>query len=128
MRPSRARSRISTRPGTWPRRRTAPPASDPWNPTSVLHIAVPSLGLGYGEEKRKKTPPTLDEARHFYKKLVFRDGKLVGAVLCGQIHEAGVLHNMIESGEYFDLDIQKVFPGEITWGMVLRRNRLKGAA
>jgi NAD(P)H-nitrite reductase large subunit len=57
-----------------------------------------------------------------------RDGKLVGAVLCGQIHECGVLHNMIESGESFDIDPEQVFPGEITWGMVLRQNRLKGAA
>jgi NAD(P)H-nitrite reductase large subunit len=108
--------------------RTTYPGSMAMNTTSVLHIPVASLGLWHVEGEAYKILTTLDEPRHFYKKLVFRDGKLVGAVLCGQIHEAGVLHNMIESGEYFDIDIEQLFPGEITWGMVLRRNRLKGAA
>jgi NAD(P)H-nitrite reductase large subunit len=108
--------------------RTTYPGSMAMNTTSVLHIPVASLGLWHVEGERYRILSTIDEPRHFYKKLVLRDGKLVGAVLCGQIHESGVLHNMIESGEYFDIDPEQVFPGEITWGMVLRQNRLKGAA
>jgi NAD(P)H-nitrite reductase large subunit len=64
-----------------------------------------------------------------YRKLVFKDGKLVGAILVGP-HvnaESGILHNFIRGRQSFTVTQDQLVASPISWGRVLRDNRLAGA-
>ncbi|MBI2562954.1 MAG: hypothetical protein HYW08_11330, partial [candidate division NC10 bacterium] len=89
-----------------------------------------SLGLWQVTDTREyQIHSSLHEAKRVYRKLVFKDGKLVGAVLVGP-HvntEAGVLHNFIRSRQAFTVTQDQLVAGPISWGRVLRDNKFAGA-
>jgi len=101
------------------------------NVTSVLGLPIASLGLWQVTDPREyQIHSTLHEGKRTYRKLVFQDGRLVGAVLVGP-HvnaEAGILHNFIRSRQSFTLAPEQLQAGPVSWGRVLRDNRLAGRA
>lgn len=96
------------------------------NVTSFLGLSMASLGLWEAPGSPYEVKAQTDKGRRTYRKLVFRDGKLVGAVLVGHIEEAGVLHAMIRAGTTFDLKGEDLLPQPITWGRILLANALPG--
>jgi len=101
------------------------------NVTSVLGLPVASLGLWQVTDTAEyQICSNLHEARRLYRKLVFKDGKLVGAVLVGPNvnAEAGVLHNFIRTRQSFTVTPEQLMAGPISWGRILRDNRLAGAS
>ena len=100
------------------------------NVTSVLGLPIASLGLWQVTDTTEfQIPSVLHEVKRVYRKLVFKDGKLVGVILIGpQVNaEAGVLHNFIRSRQAFTVTQDQLAAGPIYWGRVLRDNRLAGA-
>jgi nitrite reductase (NADH) large subunit len=101
------------------------------NVTSVLGLAIASLGLWQETDPAVYQIHTdLNVAKRTYRKLVFRDGRLVGAILVGPSvnAEAGILHNFIRSRQSFTATQAQLTAGPISWGRILRDNRLAGAA
>jgi NAD(P)H-nitrite reductase large subunit len=100
------------------------------NATSVLGLPIASLGLWQATDTSEYgIHTTLDDAKRTYRKLVFRDGTLVGAVLVGP-HvngEAGILHNFIRTRQAFTVRPEQLTAGPVSWGRILRDNRLAGA-
>jgi NAD(P)H-nitrite reductase large subunit len=97
------------------------------NVTSVLGLPIASLGLWQvTDTSQYQIHTTLHEAKRTYRKLVFQDGRLVGAVLVGPgvNVEAGVLHNFIRSRQAFTVTPTQLMAGPISWGRILRDNRL----
>jgi NAD(P)H-nitrite reductase large subunit len=92
------------------------------NTTSVLGVPVASLGLWNPEPETVEVHTVLDERRRSYRKLVFRDDQLVGAVLVGKIEESGPLHNMIRSRTMFGLKKADLIAAPLMWSRVLRAN------
>jgi len=86
--------------------------------------AAPLLTLG--RLPLDSFPTDLDEARRTYRKLVFKDGTLVGAILVGpNVNlEAGLLHNFIRTRQSFTAGPDQLTAGPIVWGRILRNNRL----
>jgi nitrite reductase (NADH) large subunit len=70
------------------------------NVTSVLGLPIASLGLWQVTDLTEyRIHSSLHESKRTYRKLAFKDGRLVGAVLVGP-HvnmEAGILHNFIRT-------------------------------
>ncbi len=100
------------------------------NVTSVLGLPIASLGLWEVTDTNEYQIHTeLNEAKRTYRKLAFKDGKLVGAVLVGPNvnAEAGVLHNFIRTRQAFTVTRDQLEAGPISWGRVLRDNRLAGS-
>jgi len=101
------------------------------NVTSVLGLPIASLGLWQVTDTAEHQIHTgLHEAKRVYRKLVFKDGKLVGAILVGpRVNaEAGVVHNFIRTRQSFTVTQDQLVAGPISWGRVLHDNRLAGAA
>jgi NAD(P)H-nitrite reductase large subunit len=101
------------------------------NVTSVLGLPIASLGLWQvTDTSQYQIHATLHEAKRTYRKLVFQDGRLVGGVLVGPgvNAEAGILHNFIRSRQAFTVTRGQLAAGPISWGRILRDNRLAGAA
>ena len=99
------------------------------NVTSVLGLPIASLGLWeVTDTKEYQIHTGLHEAKRTYRKLVFKDGKLVGAVLVGPNvnAEAGILHNFIRSQQAFTVTQAQLTAGPISWGRVLRDNKFAG--
>jgi len=100
------------------------------NVTSVLGLPIASLGLWQVTDTTEyQIHSSLHEVKRVYRKLVFKDGRLVGAVLVGP-HvntEAGVLHNFIRSRQSFTVTQDQLVAGPIFWGRVLRDNMFAGA-
>jgi len=100
------------------------------NVTSVLGLPIASLGLWQVTDSTEYQIHTaLHGAKRTYRKLVFQEGKLVGAVLVGPNvnAEAGLLHNFIRSRQAFTATPEQLVAGPISWGRLLRDNRLAGA-
>ncbi len=100
------------------------------NVTSVLGLPIASLGLWeVTDAKEYQIHTEFNEAKRTYRKLAFKDGNLVGAVLVGPNvnAEAGVLHNFIRTRQSFTLTRDQLVAGPISWGRVLRDNRLAGS-
>ncbi len=101
------------------------------NVTSVLGLPIASLGLWQETDPAVYRIHTeLNAAKRTYRKLVFRDGRLEGAILVGPAvnTEAGILHNFIRSRQSFTVTPAQLMAGPISWGRILRDNRLAGAA
>jgi len=101
------------------------------NTTSVLGLPIASLGLWQVTDTADyRIHTVLHEAKREYRKLVFQDGKLVGAILVGpgMNAEAGILHNFIRTRQSFSVSPEQLVAGPISWGRVLRDNRLAGRA
>lgn len=100
------------------------------NVTSVLGLPIASLGLWQVTDAAEyRIHTSLHEGKRTYRKLIFKDGKLVGAVLVGP-HvnaEAGILHNFIRTRQSFTVTPEQLQAGPISWGRVLRDNRFAGA-
>jgi NAD(P)H-nitrite reductase large subunit len=106
---------------------TAYEGSMAMNVTSVLGLPIASLGLWQAEDAAVFQLHTdLSPAKRTYRKLVFRDGRLVGAILVGPgvNAEAGILHNFIRSRQAFTVTPEQLRAGPISWGRILRDNRL----
>jgi len=60
---------------------------------------VPAIAVGDGNapEGSAEILSELDEAHHRYKRLVLRDGRLVGAILVGNVSRAGIYTGVIRS-------------------------------
>jgi len=101
------------------------------NVTSVLGLPIASLGLWQVTDPTEyRIHSSLHESKRTYRKLAFKDGRLVGAVLVGP-HvnmEAGILHNFIRTRQSFTVTPDQLVAGLISWGRVLRDNRLAGAS
>jgi len=99
------------------------------NVTSVLGLPIASLGLWQATDSTEyQVHSSLERSKRTYRKLVFRDGKLVGALLVGP-HvnmEAGILHNFIRTRQSFTLTPEQLIAGPISWGRILRDNRMAG--
>ncbi len=99
------------------------------NVTSVLGLPIASLGLWeVTDPKEYQIHTGLHEAKRTYRKLVFKDGKLVGAVLVGPNvnAESGILHNFIRTRQAFTVTQAQLVAGPISWGRVLRDNKFAG--
>jgi NAD(P)H-nitrite reductase large subunit len=99
------------------------------NTTSVCGLPVASLGLWQATDPTEyRVHSERHEAKREYRKLVFKDDKLVGAVLVGpgMNAEAGILHNFIRTGQAFTVTAEQLIAGTVSWGRVLRDNRLAG--
>jgi NAD(P)H-nitrite reductase large subunit len=95
----------------------------------VLGLPIASLGLWQVTDTAEyQIHSSLHESKRTYRKLIFKDGKLVGAILVGpQVNtEAGVLHNLIRTGQSFMLTPEQLTAGPVSWGRILRDNRLAG--
>jgi NAD(P)H-nitrite reductase large subunit len=101
------------------------------NVTSVLGLPIASLGLWQVTDPTEyRIHSSLHESKRTYRKLAFKDGRLVGAVLVGP-HvnmEAGILHNFIRTRQSFTVTPDQLVAGLISWGRVLRDNLLAGAS
>lgn len=99
------------------------------NVTSVLGLPIASLGLWQVTDATEyRLHSSLHESKRIYRKLVLKDGRLVGAVLVGP-HvntEAGILHNFIRARQSFTVTPEQLVGGPISWGRVLRDNRRAG--
>jgi len=99
------------------------------NVTSVLGLPIASLGLWQVTDATEyRIHSSLHESKRTYRKLIFKDGRLVGAVLVGP-HvnaEAGILHNFIRARQSFTVTPDQLVAGPISWGRVLRDNRRAG--
>jgi NAD(P)H-nitrite reductase large subunit len=99
------------------------------NVTSVLGLPIASLGEWQATDTTEfQIHTSLHESRRIYRKLILKDGKLVGAILVGP-HvnmEAGILHNFIRTRQSFTVTPEQLTAGPVTWGRVLRDNRLAG--
>ncbi len=99
------------------------------NVTSVLGLPIASLGLWQVTDATEyRIHSSLHESKRIYRKLIFKDGRLVGAVLVGS-HvnaEAGILHNFIRTRQSFAVTPDQLVAGPISWGRVLRDNRRAG--
>jgi NAD(P)H-nitrite reductase large subunit len=100
------------------------------NTTSVLGLPIASLGLWHATDTSEyRIVSQLDEAGRMYRKLVFKAGVLVGAILVGPgvNTEAGILHNVIRTRQSFTVTPDQLVAGPVRWGRILRDNRLAGA-
>ncbi len=99
------------------------------NVTSVLGLPIASLGLWQVTDSADyRIHSELREAQRTYRKLVFKDGTLVGAVLVGDgvNAEAGVLHNFIRTRQSFAIPPERLTAGPVSWGRILQNNRMAG--
>lgn len=97
------------------------------NTTSVAGLPIASLGLwNVTDAIEYRIHADLDEAKRTYRKLVFKDGTLVGAILVGpNVNlEAGILHNFIRTRQSFTARPDQLTAGPVVWGRILRDNRL----
>ena len=99
------------------------------NVTSVLGLPIASLGLWQVTDAAEyQIHSDLHESKRIYRKLVFKDGRLVGAVLVGPPvnTEAGILHNFIQTRQSLTVTPEQLRAGPVSWGRVLRDNRMAG--
>jgi NAD(P)H-nitrite reductase large subunit len=99
------------------------------NATSVLGLPIASLGLWHVTDTADyRIHSALRETQRTYRKLVFKNGTLVGAVLVGEgvNAEAGVLHNFIRTRQAFAIPPERLTAGPVSWGRILHDNRMSG--
>lgn len=75
----------------------------PMNSLKIFDIQMITMGLLTPREN-DEVLTLFDSEKKIYKKLVIREGKLIGAALIGDIDRAGILNNIIRS----DLDISPI--------------------
>jgi NAD(P)H-nitrite reductase large subunit len=99
------------------------------NTTSVLGLPIASLGLWHVTDTADyQIHSRLHEAQPTYRKLVFKDRTLVGAVLVGEgvNAEAGILHNLIRTRHTFGMTPEQLTAAPSSWGRILYDNRAAG--
>lgn len=75
----------------------------PMNSLQIFNVQIITMGLLNPTEK-DEVLSFLDSEKKVYRKLVIRNGKLIGAALLGDIDRAGILNNIIRN----NLDISSV--------------------
>jgi len=75
----------------------------PMNSLQIFDVQIITMGLLKPSE-HDEVLSFYDENKRIYKKLVIRNGKLVGAALLGEIDRAGILNNIIRS----NIDISEI--------------------
>lgn len=73
------------------------------NSLQIFDVQIITMGLLKPSE-HDEVLSFYDENKRIYKKLVIRNGKLVGAALLGEIDRAGILNNIIRS----NIDISEI--------------------
>ncbi|MCZ7663000.1 MAG: FAD-dependent oxidoreductase [Thermoleophilia bacterium] len=99
--------------------------SFPENITTVFGLPVASIGLARVPEDDPELRAVVhaDDGRTLYRKLVLRGDRLVGALLVGDIEDAGVLRSVIAGGGRLDLSEEEVLRGELCQAARLRSCR-----
>jgi nitrite reductase (NADH) large subunit len=99
------------------------------NSIGFYGLASVSVGLtNPPEDSRYRVVTRLDEACSIYRKLVFDDGKLVGAVLVGDIDRAGIFFGLIRDGTPVTGLEQKMLEsnfGHVHFDKEVRRERMR---
>ena len=72
--------------------------SIPMNSIEFYGIPTVSMGISNPRRRASKSLARLETDNNFYRKIVLREGKLVGAVLVGRIERSGVLSGLIKEG------------------------------
>lgn len=67
----------------------------PMNSLQIFDVQMITMGLLYAAEK-DEVITMFDSKKRIYRKLVIREGKLIGAALLGDIDRAGILNNIIK--------------------------------
>ncbi len=75
----------------------------PMNSLKIFDIQMITMGM-LNPEKNDEVLTLLDSEKKIYKKLVIREGKLIGAALLGDVDRAGILNNIIRS----NLDVESI--------------------
>lgn len=74
------------------------------NTVEVMGVPAMSIGNGNAPEEGHDVLAQIDERSNTYKRLVMRDGRLVGAILVGEIDRAGIytglIRNKIDVGQH----------------------------
>ena len=99
------------------------------NTTSVLGLPIASLGLWHVTDTADyHIHSQLREAQRAYRKLVFKERTLVGAILVGDgvNAEAGILHNFIRTRQSFTVTPEQLVAAPVSWGRLLHDNRVAG--
>ena len=99
------------------------------NTTSVLGLPIASLGLWQVTDTADyDIHSKMHETQRAYRRLVFKDGTLAGAIVVGnQMNaEVGILHHFIRSRHAFTVTPEQLTAGPISWGRILRDNRMAG--
>jgi NAD(P)H-nitrite reductase large subunit len=105
------------------------PGSIPENITTMFGLPVVSLGI----TRPPKDDPAYEELsllredRGFYRKLVLRAGHLVGAVLVGEVGDAGVLRDEIVRGGGLGVPYPRAVRGEVSFADRLKACRFGSA-
>ncbi len=68
------------------------------NITSPFSLPIVSMGVVSGEKPKDEVVYT---SHDFYRKMVFQDNRLIGAVLIGDVEDVGLIANLIEQREIF---------------------------
>ena len=69
----------------------------PMNSLQIFDIQMITMGLLKSSGK-DEVLSLFDANKKIYRKLVLRNGKLIGAALLGEIDRAGIINNIIRSG------------------------------
>ncbi|MEF2231939.1 MAG: FAD-dependent oxidoreductase [Pseudodesulfovibrio sp.] len=77
---------------------------------SITYYGLPTISVGetnLADDPALETDVFLDEAKPAYRKLIFKDGKLVGCILIGDIDGAGFYTSFIKNGFVLDAVAKK---------------------
>lgn len=103
-------------------------ASVPMNSMGLLGLHIMTAGSYPGEDAGGQVFSTQGDGT--YKKLFVQDGRLVGFILMGDVHRAGIYTALIREQRPLDsLDFEAVFqdPSLIPFGQAYRKQKLGGA-
>ncbi len=67
---------------------------------SIEFYGIPTVSMGISNPPAEgfEVLARLEPENNFYRKIVLREGRLVGAVLVGRIERSGVLSGLIKNG------------------------------
>jgi NAD(P)H-nitrite reductase large subunit len=80
----------------------------------VMHVPAMSIGNGNAPDAGHDILMQLDERANTYKRLVLRDGRLIGAILVGQIDRAGIYTGLIRNKIDVGQQRQRLLEGHIS--------------
>jgi len=84
------------------------------NTVEVMGLPAMSIGNGNAPDEGYEVLTQLDERASSYKRLVMRDGRLVGAILVGQIDRAGIYTGLIRNRIDVGQQRQRLLEGHIS--------------
>jgi NAD(P)H-nitrite reductase large subunit len=84
------------------------------NTVEVMHVPAMSIGNGNAPDAGHDILMQLDERANTYKRLVLREGRLIGAILVGQIDRAGIYTGLIRNKIDVGQQRQRLLEGHIS--------------